>query len=303
MKTLFTLLFAACLFAGVAVAETPSDLDVLKKTFGSSRSSIEKKQAERKKALMKGYRDMLESTMKRRGQEADLDAYLVIKTELDRYDKEHTIPMFGDGDVSLAISAYLKSVERIDVDTLKQTLNLIQRYKPHLDSLLRNSMRAGDIDQAKMVQVEVDRIAFILHEAESRVPQATTPEKTAPKGPDAKEHRITIMSSSLAKGGWKPTTVFVPEGARVSITAAPMATLSPARYTVKAFHVRVGLAGNEFMFDTKGQYTYMTGQRRRRKRVFHRNLEFTAQVEGKLFTVVLQKARFKLVVKVTPPDS
>jgi hypothetical protein len=116
--------------------------------------------------------DRLLELAKERG---DLDLYEAARAEKERFDTTRTVPEEPAPELPPILvrvcSGYRDMVSQARADRATRTLRLIRGYVPRLDTLKRAAMAEERIDEAKTIQTEIDRVAFIEADIVSKLPK------------------------------------------------------------------------------------------------------------------------------------
>ncbi|MFC1452507.1 LamG domain-containing protein [Verrucomicrobiota bacterium] len=164
-------LFCACLMAHAA----PKTLDDLREIYEKSVQKIEADYQEAAQAALTNYGKWLDQIIEVMKRKADIKGYEATKNEQERLEAENTVS--DDSPAGLpellvkAQSAYRQHILTAEGEKNAAMLKLIAKYIPTLDALKKQLMANEEVDEAKLVLAEVDRVDFVQADIEARMPK------------------------------------------------------------------------------------------------------------------------------------
>ena len=164
-------------------------LDTLRMQYASAKQRAEAEAVRKEKDTLALYGTSIEAAMRTARSSGDLDAYMRVKQERDRFDLDQTVPKTPGGRTNDAVAALIvahyEALARVRTDKDKQSVALLKEYVGRLDELVKSRMIRNDIEGAKRVKGEADKAKALLAEAESALPEPDT-EKQGKKEHPAK---------------------------------------------------------------------------------------------------------------------
>lgn len=121
------------------------------------------KKNDKEQTLLDVYGKSLDSIMTNLTAKGDLDNYVVMETEKNRFVAEKTVPVTTNG--LFKVPAEL---------CIKAQITLLKQYIAALDSFIKTETKAGKIAEAKDGKAEKDKAAIELAALESKIPKVET---------------------------------------------------------------------------------------------------------------------------------
>jgi hypothetical protein len=117
--------------------------------------------------------DTVMADMKKKG---DLDGVIVLQAEVERFKEERAVPVPSGAKDSVrpAAEAYYRTM-----------VTLLQQYVAALDALVKEEVTADRIEEAKVVRLEKDKMAFMLADMQTKLPvhEVVAAPKTGERAP------------------------------------------------------------------------------------------------------------------------
>ncbi len=172
--------------------------------------------------------DALLALMQKQGK---LDAYLAVKKEKDRFVSEKSVPAkTGQPDIDHLIATYEEALAAGRAAHAKSLLVVNQKYTNALEVLIKDLVRANEIESATEANVELTRARDLVRAAQAAAedlePDANPPPRVGADKPDPKNGHdpavpasatVIRMQGSGPIEAWKPSKITVAEGDWVSV--------------------------------------------------------------------------------------
>ena len=187
-----TLTIALWLCGTLAAPSRGADatLAALKETYEKAQQPIVTRQAQAAARAAESYGKAIGEAATALKQEGDLDGYVLLGKEAQRFESENSIPEGGvpplHAVIAKARTAYRLAIKRANARSNALQLQLVDRYLPRLHALQREMTSSDRIDDALKAKDEIRRMEFVRAELQSRT--VLNPEKEqAPKEVAARE--------------------------------------------------------------------------------------------------------------------
>jgi len=194
-------------FVLATCCQAQTNLAALKTNFESASSNLETACETQKSEAMTAYGKALGAFLVSLQQKGDLDGYLAVVKEKKRFDDEKKVVEnesdITNGDVLLASRRCRASLAKAEQFKNARSAALLKAYVAQLDALIKQLVMQDKIEPAKAVREELDKVAFMLADAESKLPPPPVVAKVvkpvieppAPPAPKAKVSKSLIEPS------------------------------------------------------------------------------------------------------------
>jgi len=158
MKRLF---IAVALILGLFCSfSIGQDLVSMRQAFETSIAAIQNKYDARIDAVPDLYRNGLLSVQQEKQEKGDLEAWVAIRNELERLDKEKTIPAGGSSDLLPEIKNLraLYNLDSLEREKSEKISDLASKYVTALEDFKKKLTVDGNFDEAVKVRDEIDKV-------------------------------------------------------------------------------------------------------------------------------------------------
>jgi len=210
-----------------------SELDTLKAQYTKAQAAIDSEFAERHDAALKAYGDSLDGYLDYLKKRGELDDYLALEKERERFEAEQSVPPTGRDNpyVKRAAAQYDRTIAIATANRTKRTEHLLRQYTLRLKSVITELMRADLINDAKLAKLEIERVAALGERAPVAAPAVREREPTAP--PPQAERKEPAAEPPVAHVRKAATAaVKTNTGGRMSITEQRRLKEHMAKYPV-----------------------------------------------------------------------
>lgn len=148
-------------------------LAAAKGKYEKAKGEIEKERTEKHRQVLDGYRHALTNFAEQIKTEGKLDEYLVTQKELARLNKESSVPDKLPPSLPPSVARLHQhcrdSMRRADVEAIRRSIRLTEKYIVHLKGIVKTLMSGDKIEEAKLTNAESKRADFILADLHSRL--------------------------------------------------------------------------------------------------------------------------------------
>ena len=204
--------------------------DALKSQYDKAVAQLDNEMLAKAQEALIAYGKDLDALQKALQKQGNLDAYLAAKKEKERFDSDKSVPdATGQPDIDRLAEAYRKTMDAGRACHAKSVLAQSQKYAAALEALVKELVRANELELAKKANDELSRVQSLVAAARATAPAPEKPgnesaaaeDKPAP--PDGAEHPAVASSTELRMRGsgaieaWKPSKIAVGKGDWISV--------------------------------------------------------------------------------------
>ena len=209
---------SACLIAALLVipwasfAQPTNVVDSLQTRYEAMRQKIDAE-------ALAAYSNVLVTVGKQLQQKADVDGYLLLKSE-QRFIAEKQVLPEGSDRTNLVgkLPALDAPLSRIEANRNTKMANLLKQYIPALEAQIRQFMTADKLDEVKAAGEVKSSAELALADFQAKLPKAESPTgKPSPLTEKKPETKSSPSPNSLAKSGNTSGGSGIPQEIRAAI--------------------------------------------------------------------------------------
>lgn len=177
------------LMAVAAARAQNGDVAVWRGAFEDALTRIVTEQKVRLQAIPDAYASGLVSLADVKQRNGDLDGLLQVRSEIDRFAKDRSVPLTSpvgvQADIMLLQEQFRQRFTEAQAEKAQRILALVDQYTQRLDAQVTRLAKAGDIPAALAYRAEMTRVHTVPEVAAAEFERAasTPPPRVAPAGP------------------------------------------------------------------------------------------------------------------------
>jgi hypothetical protein len=167
-------------FAGAVCAAPKGDelFAAIKLRYEETEKAIEQEYADYKANCIAACRKNLQTLQTNYQKKGNLEAVMAVRSEIERFNKDKTIPRDQPEDLLPAIKnirqAYVTRTAKAVQQRNRKTKRLHEQQVKRLEKLKTDLVRKGDIDTALKVKEEIEKVSFVLADFISKMPEQSS---------------------------------------------------------------------------------------------------------------------------------